>query len=119
MRSFIIGKVLPAIRKKWPREDLGKPIFIQQDNARPHIDASDPLFCEATKHEGFDIKLICQPPNSPDFDVLDLGFFASIQSIQIRMLLRHLLNWLRWFRRSLKNMTQLCQIGYSHHCSSP
>jgi len=84
MRAFIIDKVIPAIRAKWPSEDVGKPIFIQQDNARPHIDPSDPLFAQAAQQDGFNIQLICQPPNSPDFNILDLGFFASIQSIQFK-----------------------------------
>ncbi|OMO51810.1 Transposase, Tc1-like protein [Corchorus olitorius] len=39
MRKYLIEKVLPAIKEKWPREDLRSPIFIQQDNARPHIQA--------------------------------------------------------------------------------
>jgi hypothetical protein len=44
----------------------------------------DPLFYEAAKQDGFDIRLICQPPNSPDFNVLDLGFFRAIQTIQYK-----------------------------------
>jgi len=35
----------------------------------------DPIFFEAAKQEGFEIHLICQPPNSPDFNILDLGVF--------------------------------------------
>ena len=31
---------------------------------------------------GFDIRLTCQPPNSPDLNVLDLFFFNAIQSLQ-------------------------------------
>jgi len=34
IREFMINQVLPAIRAKWPREDVGNPIFIQQDNPR-------------------------------------------------------------------------------------
>lgn len=34
VRTFLTEKVLPAIRAKWPREDINKPIYIQQDNAR-------------------------------------------------------------------------------------
>lgn len=34
------------------------------------------------KKDGFDINLVCQPPNSPDLNVLDLGFFRSIQTLQ-------------------------------------
>ena len=84
IREFMINQVLPAIRAKWPREDVGKPIFIQQDNAPSHLKLDDPDFCEAAKQEGFDIRLICQPPNSPDFNILDLGFFRAIQAIQYK-----------------------------------
>jgi hypothetical protein len=73
--DFMINNVLPVIRAKWPREDVNKPICIQQDNAPSHLKVDDPIFCEATKQEGFDIRLICQPPNSPDFNILDLSFF--------------------------------------------
>ncbi|XP_062208383.1 uncharacterized protein LOC133909852 [Phragmites australis] len=83
-RTFLIEKVLPVIRAKWPCEDANKPIYIQQDNARPHIAPNDKLFCDAAKQDGFDIRLICQPANSPDFNILDLGFFNSIQSIQYK-----------------------------------
>jgi hypothetical protein len=82
MREFMIEKVIPAIHDKWPREDLGKIIYIQQDNAKPHISPSDRLFCEAAQQGGFDIRIICQPANSPDMNILDLGFFNAIQSLQ-------------------------------------
>ncbi|KAF7820639.1 mariner transposase [Senna tora] len=75
IRSFLIQKVLPAIKEKWPREDTGCPIIIQQDNARTHIDLDDAEFCQVASEDGFDIRLMCQPPNSPDMNVLDLGFF--------------------------------------------
>ena len=81
IRDFMINQVLPIIRAKWTREDLGKPIFIQQDNAPSHLKLDDPDFCEGG---GFDIHLICQPPNSPDFNILDLGFFRAIQAIQYK-----------------------------------
>lgn len=85
IRDFMINKVLPVIRAKWPREDVGRPIFIQQDNAPSHLKLDDPEFCEAAKQDGFDICLICQPPNSLDFNILDLGFFRAIQAIQYKM----------------------------------
>lgn len=81
-RSFFIEKLLPAIREKWPREDLGNPIFIQQDNASPHLLQNDLQFVQAATQDGFDIRLMNQPPNSPDFNVLDLGFFRAIQAIK-------------------------------------
>ena len=84
MRSYLIEKVLPAIKAKWPREDLGNPIFIQQDNARTHIDHDDAEFCREANKDGFNIRLICQPANSSDLNVLDLGFFNAIQSLQYK-----------------------------------
>ncbi|KAL3624852.1 hypothetical protein CASFOL_031520 [Castilleja foliolosa] len=84
MRSFLIDKVIPAIKEKWPNEDSRYPIYIQQDNARTHIDINDGEFRRAATQDGFDIRLMCQPPNSPDLNVLDLGFFSAIQSLQYK-----------------------------------
>jgi hypothetical protein len=81
-RMFLINNVLPAIKEKWPREHAHETIYIQQDNAPCHVSPDDPEFCRAASDGGFDIRLICQPPNSPDLNVLDLGFFNSIQSLQ-------------------------------------
>ncbi|CAL5001422.1 unnamed protein product [Urochloa decumbens] len=80
-REFLINKVLPALKAKWPAEERGMPIFIQQDNARTHIAVDDPAFVQAAQADGWDIRLTCQPPNSPDLNVLDLGFFAAIQAL--------------------------------------
>ena len=59
-------------------------IYIQQDNARPHSVLSEPDLLEACTSGGFDLQLINQPPSSPDTNILDLGFFSSIQSLQDR-----------------------------------
>ncbi|KAM3301964.1 hypothetical protein P3S67_016466 [Capsicum chacoense] len=80
-RACWIDKVLPAIRAKWPASDSNNPIFLQQDNARPHI-GNDFKFIEAARQDGFDIRLCFQPSNSPDLNVLDLGFFGAIQNFQ-------------------------------------
>ena len=76
----MIGKLLPAIVAKWPREDAGQTIWIQQDNAPSHVPAHDEQFATAVTQTGFDIRIMKQPPNSPDMNALDLGFFASLQS---------------------------------------
>ncbi|XP_023757888.1 uncharacterized protein LOC111906365 [Lactuca sativa] len=86
-RSWLIEKVLPDIKAKWPQGHI-VPIFIQQDNANPHIDVNDSKFPEVTSRDGFDIRLCFQPPNSPDLNVLDLGFFRAIQSLQEQEVLR-------------------------------
>ncbi|KAI5429490.1 hypothetical protein KIW84_034179 [Lathyrus oleraceus] len=82
IRSYLIEKVLPAINEKWLREEIRSPIYIQQDNARTHIDTKDDEFCRVASRDGFDIRLMCQPTNSPDLNVLDLGFCNAIQSLQ-------------------------------------
>ena len=88
--EFMLEKVLPAILSKWPR--VRHKLWIQQDNASAHIsrerfdylwnrhkdhlhDLYSPRFC-------FEIGLYCQPPNSPDLNVLNLGVFNALQSIQ-------------------------------------
>ena len=49
----------------------------------------DEIFQASTSEVGFDIGLICQPPNSPDLNVLYLGFFFStIQVLQQRKVTR-------------------------------
>ena len=77
----MIEQVLPAIRAKWP-EGTSRTIYIQQDNAKPHIDVADKDFIEAATKDGFDIRLCFQPPNNPDLNVLDLSFFRAIQTLQ-------------------------------------
>ena len=45
-REFMIEKVVPAIKDKWPDQD--RNIVIQhQDGASAHIDEFDPAFCAA------------------------------------------------------------------------
>lgn len=55
--------------------------MIQQDNAKTHIDVNDLEFVQAAQLDGWNIQMTCQPPNSPDLNVLDLGFFAAIQAL--------------------------------------
>jgi hypothetical protein len=44
MRDFLCIKMIPAILERWPNKDVRRPIFIQQDNARPHILPNDDGF---------------------------------------------------------------------------
>ena len=57
-------------------------VIIQQDNARPHAKEDDATLATELKKDGWKMKLLNQPANSPDYNALDLGFFNSIQSIQ-------------------------------------
>eukprot|EP00904_Undaria_pinnatifida_P000354 jgi/Undpi1/10319/HiC_scaffold_28.g12770.m1 len=84
-KEKLINGVIPVIKEKWPAATRRSTIYIQQeDNAKPHRINEDEDLREACLADGFDIRLINQPPNSPDTNILDLGFFASIQSLQDR-----------------------------------
>ncbi|CAA0807020.1 Unknown protein [Striga hermonthica] len=90
VKAFLIEKVIPSIIEKWPRSDYGETIYVQQDNARTHVLPNDPDFVAAASQNGFDIRLTCQPPNSPDLNILDLGYFRAIQSLQQKMCARNI-----------------------------
>lgn len=77
-RELLLEKVLPCVKAKWP----GGDVFIQQDGARAHLPVDDLLFREGVSNLGvnYSIKLYFQPANSPDLNILDLGFFRAIQS---------------------------------------
>ncbi|XP_057779878.1 uncharacterized protein LOC130998475 [Salvia miltiorrhiza] len=83
MKDMYIYKLIPAIMAKWP-QFASKTIYIQQDNAKPHIKDDDPDFRAAASANGFDIRIIHQPPNSPDTNINDLGWFRAIQSLQVQ-----------------------------------
>ncbi len=79
-RTMLIEQLIPSILRKWP-SDGATTIFIQQDNARVHITNDDPIWQQNNRRGGLTFILTQQPPNSPDCNILDLGFFRSIQSL--------------------------------------
>ncbi|XP_057792560.1 uncharacterized protein LOC131009281 [Salvia miltiorrhiza] len=81
MRDCMITQMVPHFKTKWP-EFASKDIFIQQDNAKPHIKPDDPEFVAVARQDGFNFQLVCQPANSPDTNVNDLGFFRAIQTLK-------------------------------------
>ena len=79
--DLLISKLIPSILEKWPRRDiLSRKIFIQQDGAKSHISCDDKLFNDALVNNGINATLYAQAVNSPDVNLLDLGFFRAIQS---------------------------------------
>nr|CCA27849.1 OSIGBa0101C23.14 putative [Albugo laibachii Nc14] len=66
---------------KWPTRDRHNIIYIQQDNAKTHVLPDDEAIVAAGQSDVWDIRLRCQPPSSPDCNVLDLGYFRAIQSL--------------------------------------
>lgn len=83
MRDVLINHILPAIMAKQPSH-ISKVIYIQQDNAKPHVTASYPLWIEASRQNGFVFHLVQQPPNNPKLNTLDLGFFTTLQNSNIK-----------------------------------
>jgi hypothetical protein len=81
-RSSCMEKVLPAIEEKWPQCHRDMTIKLQQDNAKPHRIHNDPELLEHRSTMTVKVELFDQPPNSPDLNVLDLGYFSAIQALQ-------------------------------------
>ena len=76
----------PSITDKWPASFRNQPIFIQQDNASPHAPGGvfEQDWIDAVEASGLDIRRLdpCQPAQSPDLNVLDLGYFRAIEALQ-------------------------------------
>ena len=77
--GLLISKLIPSILEKWPRRDmLSRKIFIQQDGAKNHISCDNKLFINALVNNGINATLYTQAVNSPDVNLLDIGFFRAI-----------------------------------------
>ncbi|RHZ22005.1 hypothetical protein DYB26_004980 [Aphanomyces astaci] len=83
-------KPLLTDEKRTERIDVSKRVVIQHDNASPHASVSDGVLDAIQAHfaDGWEFRVRRQPPNSPDLNVLDLGFFASIQALQYKSVSR-------------------------------
>ena len=78
--ELLISKLLLAIVEKWPRMDrLSRKIWIQQDGAKSHISTDDNEFKEALNAQEINVGINTQAANSHDGNLLDLGFFQTIQ----------------------------------------
>ena len=78
-REVLIQKVLPAIKEKFPAGDLQNMcLTLQQDNAPAHVAVNDAAVTEEIARLGLNLKLVNQPPNSPDLNINDLAFFRSL-----------------------------------------
>lgn len=61
--------------------EAGKDLFDQHDGARPHTaQVNRRVFAVHGEKSGFCINVVVQPALSPDVNVDDLAFFASLQS---------------------------------------
>ena len=132
---FISNFYFPRIRQVWPGGAPQYPLHIQQDNAPAHILPNDEDFVSIAGDEGFDLRIRNQPPNSPDFNVLDLGFFRALQSERYHYVAKDLddlitsvnLAWEKMpYTTLLKNfitlqscMIESLKVGGSNFCKIP
>lgn len=80
--------VFDALRTKmwWFNRSSGKPeagkiLWYQHDGAKPHVaKANQRNWAKHGRMKGYDIRVVTQPAQSPDLNVNDLAFFASLQS---------------------------------------
>ena len=74
-KRFPIEKVIPAIKDKWPNPPPYK-VKLEQENAKVHVLLNEPDVVAAKHRNRQDVDLVAQPPNSPDLNTIDLGFFV-------------------------------------------
>ena len=79
IRQTLINKLLPSIHEKFTR-DFGE-VHVQMDNCSTHLHDNDKEWKSIIEKMGMGMKVYIkkQPPKSPDLNVLDLGYFTSIQ----------------------------------------
>ena len=77
-REYLIQKLLPAVKERWPTNN--RRIRLQQDGGKSHILEDDVEFKEAVDEIDLNLTVYTQLPNSPDTNILNLGFFRAIQS---------------------------------------
>ena len=66
--------------EKWPWTDrLSRKKYIQQDSAKSHICEDDNEFNDALAEQDINAELYTQVANSPDVNLLDLGFFGPFK----------------------------------------
>ncbi|ETV69565.1 hypothetical protein H257_14801 [Aphanomyces astaci] len=82
-RTMLLDNVIPAVKAKWPQGET-KGVIIQQDNGKLHVPLSNPRIVAACTGGGWAMQVRFQAPNSPDLNVLDLGFFRALQTLQER-----------------------------------
>ena len=79
-KDWYIDELLPEIKKKMPWQ-RSKRVVVQQDGASPHTGKGNPeILNSAGMGRGWLVELVTQPSQSPDLNITDLGFFASLKS---------------------------------------
>lgn len=58
--------------------------MLQQDNPTTHIAQQKLSILPASHHQANLNKILCQQPNPPHFNLLDIDFFNAIESLRIK-----------------------------------
>jgi hypothetical protein len=118
-QKMMIKLELPDIKRKMP---INNNIIVQQDGAKAHLPVDDPVFkakvLELYGNEGDAVKLYTQPAQSPDLNVNDLGFFASLQSMYYRTSPKNAIELIEMVESCFNNyhVYKLNRIWLSLHC---
>jgi hypothetical protein len=73
------GGLLDSVKRNMPWLK-GKDIIVQHDGAPPHTGkGNEEKLKEVGIKDGWNIKFVTQPAQSPDTNILDLGFFNSLK----------------------------------------
>ena len=73
------GGLLDSVKRKMPWLK-GEDVTVQHDGATPHTGkGNEENLKQAGIKDGWKIKFISQPSQSPDVNILDLGFFNSLK----------------------------------------
>ncbi|ETW03914.1 hypothetical protein H310_04333 [Aphanomyces invadans] len=86
-RKYVITRVIPAIKLKFPTATSA--LYPSMTMQHPMV-ALPTLTLRGVSTDGWTFVVRCQPPNSPDLNVLDLGSFASVQTLQLKLVSRSL-----------------------------
>ncbi|KAL6845041.1 hypothetical protein ACP4OV_025214 [Aristida adscensionis] len=79
----LLDSIALAQRSSQNREKgtpITQSVIVTKEVSRQYLTAIVAKWPREVQQTGLDIRIFNQPPNSPDFNVLDLGFFASLQS---------------------------------------
>jgi hypothetical protein len=87
---MVRNKVIPAIIAKFPQEQgpYGRRTVVRlhmtMQQPTSHFQWFDPKWIDMwfERRLDWDCQLKEQPPSSPDCNILDLGFFRALQSLQ-------------------------------------
>ncbi|TBT98731.1 hypothetical protein CWI36_2257p0010 [Hamiltosporidium magnivora] len=84
-KNMIIDNVIPAIKSKFLPACKRKTIYVQQDNAKPYFSDNEADIVALGSSDHWNIKFKAQPANTPNLNVLDLGFSTPYNRCKMKL----------------------------------